>query len=194
MTTVNYLRDTIVRSRRINNSLETLKPISVSPRTVRPSITHKDVSKPLEVDDYGMPFNLCYINEPGKVSFGIKDYDPGVYIPLHHHHTWELIVIDSISEGPGYIFFDNEWWRSDPGTAVFIPSEYPNAWSAGKKSFRMLWIYGGCLEEAGRVLDIGTRTNRAITLEEEAIASPPETWANPDMLNWHTAEDRFWTK
>jgi len=194
MSTADYLENAIMRGRRLNNSFRSLKPISVSPRAAKPFISYENVAKPLEVSDLGVPFNLCYLNEPGKVSFGIKDYATGLSIPLHHHHTWEIIVIDYISEGPGYIFFDREWWRSDPGTAVFIPSEYPNAWSAGKRSFRMLWIYGGCLEETGRVLDIDTRANQAITPEEEVFASPPEIWSDPDMLNWHTAEDRFWTE
>ena len=58
----------------------------------------------------------------------------------------------------------------------------------------MLWIYGGCLEEAGRVLDIDNRDNQAITPKEEAVASPPENWSSPDMLNWHVTEDSFWTE
>lgn len=170
------------------------RPISISKRTAKPCVSYPDIAKPLEVDQFRIPFNLCYINEPGKLSFGVKDYAPGVFIPLHHHHTWELIVIDFISEGPGYILFDGAWWRADPGTAVFIPRGYPNAWSAGRKSFRMLWLYGGCLEEAGRVIDADPATMHAITLEEERTALPPERWTNPNMFQWHTGEDRFWTE
>ena len=55
-----------------------------------------------------------YISEPGQVSFGVIDFTPGLFRALHHHHTWELIIVDNSSEGPGYTFFDGQWWRVDP--------------------------------------------------------------------------------
>ena len=189
-----YLATAIIKERHHYDRFKLFKPISVKTRTAKPAISHSKVARQIEVNDAGVPFNLCYVDEPGKVSFGIKDYAPGVFIPLHHHHTWELVIIDSISEGPGYIFFDEKWWRCDPETVVFIPNEYPCAWSAGRKSFRMLWIYGGSLEETGRVLDLDTRADCAITPEEEYRAPSPDTWSKPDMLKWEMGEYRFWTE
>jgi len=133
-----------------------------------PYIADSSIATILEVDQLGAAFNKCYINEPGQVSFGVKDYAPGRFVTLHHHHTWELIIIDSSSEGPGYTLFDGHWWRVDPGSGVFIPKGYPNAWSAGRDwGFKMLWVYGGSLEEAGRILDGDTQAFCAITPEEE---------------------------
>ena len=174
--------------------LKSQKRVSTAYRKSKPFISYEAVSKPLEIDDYGIPFNICYLNEPGKMSFGVKDFAPGRFIPLHHHHSWELIIIDNISEGPGFIFFDETWWRADPGSSVFIPSGYPNAWSAGKRGFRMLWVYGGCLEEAGRVLDKNFRAIHSITLKEERSAHAPSAWVKIDMLNWLNSERPFWTK
>ena len=103
-----------------------------------------------------------YISEPGQVSFGTVDFAPGLFRALHHHNTWELIILDSSSEGSGYTFFDGHWWRVDPGSAVFVPKGYPHAWSSDKNSgFKMLWVYGGTREEAGRIRE-----------EDGAVAKP----------------------
>ena len=139
--------------------------------SVRPYIADSIIATILEVDRFGVAFNRCYINEPGQVSFGVKDYAPKRFVSLHHHHTWELIIIDGSSQGPAYTFFDGHWWRVDPGSGVFIPKGYPNGWSAGSDSgFKMLWVYGGSLEEAGRILDGDTQASHAITPEEERNA------------------------
>ena len=137
----------------------------------RPYIADTSTAAILEVDQFGVIFNRCHIDEPGQVSFGVKDYAPGRFVSLHRHHTWELIIIDGSSEGPGYTFFDGHWWRAEPGCGVFIPKGYPNAWSAGSdRGFKMLWIYGGSLAEAGRILDSDTQDFHAITPEEERNA------------------------
>ncbi len=48
-------------------------------------------------------------------------------------------MVDSSSEGPGYIFFDSHWWRVDVGATAFIPKGYPHAWSSGNNNgFKML--------------------------------------------------------
>ena len=112
-----------------------------------------------------------YISEPGQVSFGVVDFTLGLFRTLHHHYTWELIIIDNSSEGPGYTFFDGHWWRVDPGSAVFVPKGYSHAWSSGNNNgFKMLWVYGGTREEAGRVLEESFESAKPITLEEERNA------------------------
>ena len=112
-----------------------------------------------------------YISEPGQVSFGVIDFTSGLFRALHHHHTWELIIIDNSSEGPGYTFFDGHWWRVDPASAVFVPKGCSHAWSSGKNNgFKMLWVYGGTREEAGRVWEESFETARPITPEEERNA------------------------
>ena len=112
-----------------------------------------------------------YISEPDQVSFGVIDFAPGLFRALHHHHTWELIIVDNSSEGPGYTFFDGHWWRVDPGGAVFVPKGCSHAWSSGKNNgFKMLWVYGGTREEAGRVWEESFETARPITPEEERNA------------------------
>jgi len=137
--------------------------------SVRPYITYPSVTESVKVHHIGAVISKCYINEPGEVSFGVIDYVPGWFIVLHHHQTWELIVVDSGSEGPGYTFFDSRWWRADPGSGVFIPKGYPHAWSAGNNTgFKMLWIYGGSQEEASRVYDCDPKTFQPITPDEEA--------------------------
>jgi quercetin dioxygenase-like cupin family protein len=109
-----------------------------------------------------------YIDEPGQVSFGTIDYVPGWHIALHHHNTWELIIIDGSSAGPGYTFFDGRWWRADPGSGVFVPRGYPHAWSCGNsKGFKMLWVYGDSATKAGRAYDTDPDSFRAITEEQE---------------------------
>jgi len=136
----------------------------------RPYIVYP-TSESVEAHQIGAVVAKCYINEPGQVSFGTIDYVPGWFIALHHHHTWELIIIDSSSEGPGYTFFDEHWWWADPGSGVFLPKGCPHAWSSGnEKGFKMLWIYGGSPEEAGRVYDADPETFQAITPEEERSA------------------------
>lgn len=137
----------------------------------KPHIADISTATILEVDQFGDTFNRCYIDEPGQVSFGVKDYTPGRFVSPHHHRTWELIIIDGSSEGPGYTFFDGYWWRVDPGSGVLIPKGYPNAWSAGSnRGFKMLWVYGGSLEEADRIIDVNTQDFHAITPEEEREA------------------------
>ncbi len=137
----------------------------------RPYIADTSTAAILEVDQFGVIFNRCHIDEPGQVSFGVKDYAPGRFVSLHHHHTWELIIIDGSSEGPGYTFFDGHWWRADPGCGVFIPKGSTHCWSSGnEQGFKMLWIYPGSHEEAGRIYDVDPETFRAITPEEEKNA------------------------
>jgi len=137
----------------------------------RPYITYSNTTDSVEVQHIGEVVTKCYINEPGKVSFGVIDYIPRWFIALHHHHIWELIIIDNSSEGPGYTFFNGYWWRADPGSAVFLPKGCPHAWSAGNdKGFKMLWIYGGSHEEAGRIYHGDAQTFQPITLEEERSA------------------------
>jgi len=119
----------------------------------------------------------CFINEPGEVSFGTADFVPGRALALHHHHTWELIIVDPVSEGPGFTRFGGQWWRVDPGSAVFLPKGYPHAWSAGsEKSFLMLWVYAGSFQEAGREWHEDNSLSHAITPEEEknALVWTPE--------------------
>ena len=112
-----------------------------------------------------------FVDEPGQVSFGTIDFVPGWYLAPHHHHTWELIIVDASSEGPGFVYFDDRWWRADPGCGVFVPVGYSHCWSAGNDSgFKMLWVYAGSHEEAGRVYDVPPETFRAITPEEERSA------------------------
>ena len=123
------------------------------------------------MEHIGAVASKCYINEPLQVSFGVIDYVPGWFIALHHHHTWELIIIDNSSEGSGYTFFDGRWWKADPGSGVFIPKGCPHAWSSGNtKGFKMLWVYGGASEEASRIYDIEPQTFQPITPEEEKNA------------------------
>ena len=135
----------------------------------RPYITYTSAIDTIEVQQIGEVVAKCYVNEPGQVSFGVIDYVPGWLIALHHHYTWELIIIDNSSEGPGYTFFDSRWWRADPGSGVYIPKGYPHAWSAGNDhGFKMLWIYGGSDEEASRVYDCDYREFQPITPNQES--------------------------
>jgi hypothetical protein len=136
----------------------------------RPFIVYPN-SESVKVIPTGAAVVNCFIDEPGEVSFGTIDYVPGWFIALHHHHTWELIIIDGSSEGPGYTFFDGSWWRADPGCGVLLPKGYPHAWSSGNdKGFKMLWIYGGAHDEASRIYDTDPETFRPITPEEERKA------------------------
>lgn len=138
---------------------------------IRPYITYPGITGSAEVQQVGEVVAKCYVNEPSQVSFGVIDYVPGWFIALHSHETWELIIIDSSSEGPGYTFFDGHWWRADPGSAVLIPKTYPHAWSSGnKKGFKMLWVYGGAHQEAGRTYHVDPETFRPITPDEEGKA------------------------
>jgi hypothetical protein len=89
---------------------------------------------------------------------------------LNRHNLWELIIIDGSSEGPGYVFFDGKWWRVLPGSGVFVPKGYSHAWSSGKNTFKMLWVYGGSRDEAGRIFDVPEAEGRPITPEEEKNA------------------------
>ena len=91
----------------------------------KPYVTYS--ARPLETQQIGSVVSKCHINEAGQVSFGVTDYVPGWFIALHHHHTWELILIDSRSAGPGYTFFSGQWWRAEPGSAVFIPKGFSHA-------------------------------------------------------------------
>jgi quercetin dioxygenase-like cupin family protein len=138
-----------------------------------PKMAFHETAEQVEAGQVGAVEVMRYINEPGKVSFGVIDYVPGWFIATHHHRTWELIVIDGSSEGPGYTFFDGKWWRADPGSAVYLPKGVPHAWSAGsKKGFKMLWVYGGSTEEAGRIFDGNQEDFQSISVEEEQAAVP----------------------
>jgi len=142
----------------------------------QPYIIYPGKGKQVEAGQVGAVVNMCYIDEPGQVSFGVIDYVPGWCIPLHHHTTWELIIIDKSSEAPGYTFFNDRWWRADPGSGVFIPKGYAHGWSSGNsKGFRMLWIYGDSAEKAGRIYDTDPDLFHPITSEDEKNAS---IWAN----------------
>ena len=132
----------------------------------RPYIVYPRKTAPL-VAGQPVPANV-FVNEPGKVSCGVLDFVPGLVRATHHHDVWELIIIDSSSPGPGYVFFDEHWWRTNPGAAVFIPAGYAHAWSAGNNwGFKMLWIYGGTRDEAGRHYHVEPDSYQAITAEEE---------------------------
>jgi len=144
---------------------------------IRPYITYPSAADTVEVHQIGEVVAKCYVNEPSQVSFGVIDYVPGWFIALHSHETWELIIIDSSSEGPGYTFFDGHWWRADPGSAVFLPKGCPHAWSSGnEKGFKMLWIYGGSHQEAGRTYHVDPEAFQPITRDEErkALTWTPE--------------------
>jgi hypothetical protein len=136
----------------------------------RPYITYPATGKPENVPGAS---SKTLVSEPGKVSYGILDFPPHFVRSLHRHNTWELIIIDSSSAGPGYVFFDRRWWRAEPGSGVFVPKNYPHAWSSGSKTFKMLWVYGGTREEAGRVLDVPEGQFKAVTEDEEKNAP---TW------------------
>ncbi len=145
--------------------------------TDRPYITYPKPNKP---GAKGEVPGAIFINEPGQVSFGANDFSPGLFRPLHGHHTWELIIVDGASAGPGYVNFEGRWWRVDPGAAVFVPKGCPHAWSSGNtKGFRMLWVYGGAREEAGRIWYVKPDEGNAITPEEElnALLWTPEAAA-----------------
>jgi quercetin dioxygenase-like cupin family protein len=132
----------------------------------KPYITY--LSKPLEIQKIDSVLSKCYVNEVGQVSFGTIDYIPGWFIALHHHYTWELIIIDCSSAGPGYTLFNGCWWRAEPGSAVFIPKGFSHAWSSGNdKGFKMLWVYGGSHEEADRLYDVDPQIFQPISQEEE---------------------------
>jgi len=102
----------------------------------RPYIIYPSEGKQVEAGRVGEVINTCYIDEPGQVSFGVIDYVPGWRIPLHHHTTWELIIIDKSSAAPGYTFFDGRWWRAEPGCGVFLPMGHPHAWSCSARDLK----------------------------------------------------------
>jgi len=138
---------------------------------IKPYITYPGITGSAEVQQIGEVVTKCYINEPSQVSFGVIDYVPEWFIALHSHETWELIIIDSSSEGPGYTFFDGHWWKADPGSAVLIPKTYPHAWSSGnEKGFKMLWIYPSSHQERGRTYHVDPETFQPITPDEEGKA------------------------
>jgi quercetin dioxygenase-like cupin family protein len=113
-----------------------------------------------------------YINEAGRVCFGSTDFAPRSSVALHSHNSWEVIFVDTGSEGPGFVFFDNKWWRADPGTAVFVPKGLVHGWSAGNsKGFKMLWTYEGSVEEAGRNWAKDHRASQSIGVAEERDAT-----------------------
>ncbi|HEY56382.1 MAG TPA: hypothetical protein G4N90_02975 [Dehalococcoidia bacterium] len=139
--------------------------------SARPYIIYPDKAGRLHEAGLGEVVVKSFIDEPGQVSFGVIDFVPGWFLAPHHHHTWELIIVDSSSEGPGYTFFEEHWWRADPGSCLFVPKGYTHCWSAGnKKGFKMLWIYPGSHEEAGRIYDGDSQDFKAITPEEEGNA------------------------
>lgn len=128
--------------------------------------------KPYRASTAGEISGRPQISEPGQVCFGITDFKSGDFRSLHGHNTWELITVDSSSEGPGYVYFDSRWWRADPGAAVFVPKGIAHAWSAGNTTgFRMIWIYGGSQEEAGRIWHVNPEEGKSISPEEERIAT-----------------------
>jgi quercetin dioxygenase-like cupin family protein len=136
---------------------------------IKPYITYP--GKPAEVQQVGPVVSKSYVNEPGRVSFGTIDYVPGWFISLHHHNIWELIIIDAGSAGAGFVMIDGRWWRAEPGSAVFVPKGYTHAWSSGnEKGFKMLWVYGGTHQEAGRAYDIKPEEFKGISREEEKLA------------------------
>ena len=107
------------------------------------------------VTEHGEPevevISKLFINEPGKVCFGTVDFVPGWSVALHTHDTWEIIIVGGESEGPGYVFFHDQWWRADPGSALFVPKGFVHGWAAGNyNGFKMLWLYQGSVAEAGR--------------------------------------------
>ena len=136
----------------------------------KPYITYSD--NPLSTQQVGAVVSKAYINEDGQVSFGVIDYVPGWYIPLHGHNTWELIIIDANSPHPGFVLFDKRWWRAEPGSSVFVPRGFPHAWSSGNdQGFKMLWVYGGAHEEAGRIYEGNPKTFKPISRGEEKAAT-----------------------
>lgn len=140
--------------------------------TARPYITYP---KPKKTAGRAEVPGETFIDEPGQVCFGANDFAPGLFRALHGHHTWELVIVDSSSAGPGYIYFDGRWWRVDPGAAVFVPKGCPHAWSSGNtRGFKMLYIYGGSRAEAGRIWYVKPEEGECISLEEERNAL---TWA-----------------
>jgi quercetin dioxygenase-like cupin family protein len=136
---------------------------------IQPFITYP--SSPAEVLQVGDVVSKTYVNEPGQVSFGTIDYVPGWHISLHHHNVWELILIDGGSAGAGFVMFGGRWWRAEPCSAVFVPKNYPHAWSSGnEKGFKMLWVYGGTHQEADRAYDVNPEAFSCISREEERLA------------------------
>ena len=139
----------------------------------RPYIVYPDKDK-VKTKHVGQVVRRDYIDEPGQVSCGMNEFVSGAFRPLHHHHVWEISIIDRSSEGPAYILLDGQWWRADPGSVVFIPEGYPHAWSTGSsKGFRVMWFLGGSVAEGSRVLDTDPETFQPITPEEEQSTS---TW------------------
>ena len=135
-----------------------------------PYITYS--SKPLSTQKLGDVVIKGYVNEAGQVSFGVIDYVPGWNIPLHRHNTWELIIIDASSPNAGFVLFDSRWWRAEPGSSVFVPKGFPHAWSSGNdKGFKMLWVYGGAHEEAGRIYEGNPNAFEPISRSEEMAAT-----------------------
>jgi quercetin dioxygenase-like cupin family protein len=136
----------------------------------KPYITY--VNNPLSTQQIGNVIIKAYVNEAGEVSFGVIDYVPGWYIPLHRHNTWELIIIDASSPSAGFVLFDRRWWRAEPGSSVFVPVGFPHAWSSGnEKGFKMLWVYGSTHEEAGRMYEGNPDTFKPISRSEENAAA-----------------------
>lgn len=114
---------------------------------------------------------MLFINEPGQVCYGTVDFLPRQALALHTHNTWELIIVGGESPGPGFVFFDDQWWRADPGAALFVPKGGIHAWSAGSHNgFKMLWVYQGSVQEAGRNWVKDHRPSPIISPEEEKNA------------------------
>jgi quercetin dioxygenase-like cupin family protein len=135
----------------------------------KPYITYSD--NPLSTQKVGAVVTKAYVNEAGQVSFGVIDYVPGWYIPLHRHNTWELIIIDASSPNAGFVLFNGRWWRAEPGSSVFVPKGYPHAWASGNETgFKMLWVYSGSHEEAGRTYEGNPEAFKPISKSEEKAA------------------------
>jgi len=118
-----------------------------------------------------------FVNEMDRVCYGTVDFVPGWSVALHSHNTWELIIVGGESEGPGYVFFYDQWWRADPGSTLFVPKGFVHGWSAGNNNgFKMLWVYEGSVEQAGRNWVNDYRPSPLISPEEEndALVWTPE--------------------
>jgi quercetin dioxygenase-like cupin family protein len=137
-----------------------------------PYIVYPGIRPPALAKEIGPVLSQIYINEPGQISFSTIDYIPGWHIAPHRHDIWELIIIDKSSPQAGFVFLDGRWWRAEPGSAVFVPRNYPHAWSSSNDGgFKMLGVYGGSIEEAGRRYDVDPKKFLGITREEERQAA-----------------------
>ena len=146
------------------------------------SIIPPETAERVEAASLGSIVNLGFVNEAGQVSSGQIDYQPGMFIAPHRHHTWELILVGPGSASAGYVWAQEQWWKAPPGSHVFLPKGMVHAWSCGNQAgFVMLWIYGGSREEAGRIYVGDPEAFRPITAEQqrEARIWQPERSTRP---------------